>query len=157
MKALQNLTEYLKKHVVDAKQFDVWAEDGALFCGQSNSIDGFDLEYTAILFIQNVKIEPHILFLHLVIWLNKCDPYRQEKGLAFPTFATEILDNGHCDIKIKIDLQEEYSLKESENGNWEQQGIRSECVSDFTETVDTDQLNELVYFVGHKEDLPCQS
>lgn len=154
MQALHNLTEFVKKHVADANSVDVWAEDGALFTGQSDFVDGFELEYTAIVFVQNANIKPHILFLHLVSWLNNCDPDRVEKNLPAPTFATEILDNGRCDIKIKLDLMECYSLEEHPQGNWKQFDTRYECVSDFESLVDPDALNELVYFVGHTSDLP---
>ncbi|MCY9805322.1 phage tail protein [Vibrio scophthalmi] len=159
MDALQNLTTFFKQHVIDAKSLTVWAEDGAVFCGQSDVVDGFELEYTAIVFIQAATLKPHVLFMHLVNWLNKHDPERVEKNLPAPTFATEILDNGKCDIKIKIDLLESYSLEESEQGNWKQHDTRYDCISDFDLTVTTtdeiDELHELVYFVGHTDDLPC--
>ncbi|PJC85299.1 hypothetical protein CSW98_15845 [Vibrio sp. HA2012] len=154
MKALQSLTDMLREHVCDAKSFDVWAEDGALLCGQDELVDGFDIEYTAIVFIQDVKIQPHILMMHIVAWMNTYDPYRQEKGLAFPSFATELLDKGRCDIKIKIDLQEGYSLKENESGNWMQGGERFDCVSEFQARTNKDDLGELILFVGHLDDLP---
>ncbi len=154
MKALQSLTDLFKKHIVDAKHFDVWAEDGALFCGQDESIDGFEIEYTAIVFMQDVKVSPHIVMMHLVSWLNKYDPHRSEKGLAFPSFATELLDKGRCDIKIKIDLCEAYSLEPNEQGDWQQNGERFECVSEFESRVEEEDLGELVWFVGHLNDLP---
>ena len=158
MDALQNLTAFFKQHVTDAKSLNVWAEDGAVFSGQSDFVDGFELEYTAIVFIQNATLKPHVLFMHLVNWLNKHDPERVEKNLPAPTFATEILDNGKCDLKIKIDLLESYSLEENGQGNWKQQGTRYDCISDFESTVTSyglDELHELVYFVGHTDDLPC--
>ncbi|TRN17067.1 hypothetical protein DM586_03105 [Vibrio fluvialis] len=154
MKALQSLTDLFRQHVIDAKNFTVWAEDGALFCTQGDSVDGFELEYTAIVFMQDVRVQPHILMMHLVSWLNTHDPYRMEKGLPFPTFATELLDNGCCDIKIKIDLREAFSLQAHPQGNWQQHGERFECVGDFAARVDEDDLNELVLFVGHLDDLP---
>ncbi len=154
MKALQSLTDLFRQHVTDAAKLDVWAEDGALFATPSHDIDGFEVEYTAIVFLQNVNIAPQILMMHLVVWLCHNDPHRHEKGLAFPSFALERLDTGHFDIKIKIDLQEAYSLQADDNGNWKQRDQRFTCVSDFTPAVDDDQLNELVYFVGHQEDLP---
>ncbi|NHN75265.1 phage tail protein [Vibrio fluvialis] len=154
MKALQSLTDLFRKHVTDAKNFTVWAEDGALFCTQGDSVDGFELEYTAIVFMQDVRVQPHILMMHLVSWMNTHDPYRMEKGLPFPTFATELLDNGRCDIKIKIDLREAFSLQAHPQGNWQQHGERFECVGDFAARVDEDDLNELVLFVGHLDDLP---
>ncbi|WED29871.1 phage tail protein [Vibrio sp. DW001] len=155
MKALQSLTDLFKQHVVDAHSLDVWAEDGAMFCGQGPFVDGYELEYTAIVFIQNTKVAPHIMFMHLVNWLNRFDPERLEKGLPAPTFATELLDGGKCDIKLKIDLRESYELKENPQGNWNQQGSRYECISEFEATVNTADLNELVYLVGHLDDLPC--
>ncbi|EPG0609842.1 phage tail protein [Vibrio fluvialis] len=154
MKALQSLTDLFRQHVTDAKNFTVWAEDGALFCTQGDSVDGFELEYTAIVFMQDVRVQPHILMMHLVSWLNAHDPYRMEKGLPFPTFATELLDNGRCDIKIKIDLREAFSLQAHPRGNWQQHGERFECVGDFAARVDEDDLSELVLFVGHLDDLP---
>ncbi|ELZ1262020.1 phage tail protein [Vibrio fluvialis] len=154
MKALQSLTDLFRQHVTDAKNFTVWAEDGALFCTQGDSVDGFELEYTAIVFMQDVRVQPHILMMHLVSWLNTHDLYRMEKGLPFPTFATELLDNGRCDIKIKIDLREAFSLQAHPQGNWQQHGERFECVGDFAARVNEDDLNELVLFVGHLDDLP---
>ncbi|MBY8045798.1 phage tail protein [Vibrio fluvialis] len=154
MKALQSLTDLFREHVTDAKNFTVWAEDGALFCTQGDSVDGFELEYTAIVFMQDVRVQPHILMMHLVSWMNRHDPYRMEKGLPFPTFATELLDNGRCDIKVKIDLREAFSLQAHPQGNWQQHGERFECVGDFAARVDEDDLSELVLFVGHLDDLP---
>lgn len=154
MKALQNLTQLIKQHVADAKHFDAWAEDGALFCGQGVEVDGFELEYTVIIFVQDTAIEPARLFMHLVNWLNKHDPYRMEKGLPNPTFATELLDKGRCDIKLKIDIREPYELTEDPNGPWQRGDTRFECVSEFSAIADQDDLGELVLFVGHEEDLP---
>jgi|GEM_PF-1975438 len=157
MKSLQSITELFKSHVTDAQNFSAWAEDGAVFCGQGPYVDGYTLEYTAIVYIQSAAIQPHILFMHLVNWLNRNDPDRLGKGLPFPTFATEVLDDGKCDIKIKIDLQEEYSLQENKLGNWMQDGTRYECTSEFEPAAEPIELNDLVYVVGHKEDLPCQN
>ncbi|MBY8067972.1 phage tail protein [Vibrio fluvialis] len=154
MKALQSLTDLFREHVTDAKNFTVWAEDGALFCTQGDSVDGFELEYTAIVFMQDVRVQPHILMMHLVAWLNTHDPYRMENGLSFPTFATELLDNGRCDIKIKIDLREAFSLEANPQGDWKQHGERFECVGNFAARADEDDLGELVLFVGHLDDLP---
>lgn len=154
MEALQSLTELFSKQVTDAKSLDIWVEDGALFCGQGAIVDGYEVEYTAIAFIQNARVNPSLLFMYLVNWLNNYDPQRSEKGLPAPTFATQLLDEGRCDIKIKIDLRESYALEESEQGDWKQQGIRYQCVSEFAQAAKADDLNELVYFVGHTEDLP---
>lgn len=154
MKALQSLTDLFRQHLTDAKNFSVWAEDGALFSAQGDSVDGFEIEYTAIVFMQDVKIQPHILMMHLVSWLNKYDPYRQEKGLAFPSFATELLDKGRCDIKIKLDLREEFNLEPNEQGNWMQNGERYSCESEFTACAEEDDLGELQLLVGHLDDLP---
>lgn len=154
MEALQSLTGLFSKQVTDAKSLDIWVEDGALFCGQGAIVDGYEVEYTAIVFIQNARVNPSLLFMHLVNWLNNYDPQRSEKGLPAPTFATQLLDEGRCDIKIKIDLRESYALEESEQGDWKQQGIRYQCVSEFAQAAKADDLNELVYFVGHTEDLP---
>jgi len=154
MKALQSLTDFIKSQVSEIKHFDVWAEDGAMFCGQGALIDGYELEYTAIIFIQQAKVQPDVLFMHLLIWLNTFDPERSEKGLAAPMFAFERLDKGLCDIKIKLDLLESYSLEEDESGEWKQGDIRYKCVNDFEAVADPDDLHELVYFVGHTEDLP---
>lgn len=155
MDALQNLTDFFKTHVIDAQSLQVWAEDGAVFSGASDVVDGFELEYTAIVFIQNATLKPAVLFMHLVNWLNKHDPERSEKSLPAPTFATEILDNGKCDIKLKIDLLESYSLEENALGSWKQHDTRYDCVSDFEPSVDSADLHELVYFIGHTDDLPC--
>ncbi len=154
MKALQSLTELFKKHITDAKNFSAWAEDGAVFSCQGDLVDGFEIEYTAIVFMQDVKVQPHILMMHLVNWLNKYDPYRQEKGLAFPSFATELLDKGRCDIKIKLDLREEFRLEPNEQGNWMQNGERYACMSEFAACVEEDELGELHLLVGHLDDLP---
>ena len=154
MKALQSLTDLFKSHVTDAAKMDVWAEDGALFCGQGADVDGFEIEYTAIVFLQSAKLEPQVLFMHLVSWLNKYDPERAEKGLPMPTFALEPLDKGAFDLKLKIDIREEFDLQENEQGNWKQGDTRYECVSGFEARADEDQLGELVHFVGHLSDLP---
>ncbi|MGF1842262.1 phage tail protein [Vibrio clamense] len=155
MKSLQSLTDLFTTHITDSNKLEVWAEDGGLFCSQSSEVDGFDIEYTAIVFIQNATLQPEILMLHLVNWLNKYDPNRQEKGLAMPTFALENLGGGKFDIKIKLDLQEEFSMQANDNGRWLQGGVRCECVSEFEAAVEYDDLGELKYVAGHLDDLPC--
>lgn len=157
MKALQSLTDLFKKHIVDPKSFDSWAEDGAIFCTQGDDIDGFEVEYTAIIFVQNAKLNPDNLFMHIVSWLNKYDQHRSEKGLAMPTFAVERLDQGRYDIKIKLDIREEYNLIEDKNGDWKQAGDLFRCENQFEAAVDEDELGELIYFVGHENDMPCQN
>lgn len=154
MKALQSLTDLFKTHVVDAKNLDAWAEDGAVFCTQGEHVDGFEIEYTAIIFVQDAKLNPNNLFMHIVSWLNKYDPHRPEKGLSAPTFAVEPLDNGHFDLKLKLDIREEFSLEEDEQGDWKQTGERYRCENQFEALADEDELGELVYFVGHLDDLP---
>lgn len=155
MKALQSLTELFKAHITDAKNFTIWAENGAMFSAQSEDVDGFDIEYTAVIDMQDVAIQPHILFMHLVIWLSQYDPDRLSKGLPFPTFASQLLDGGKCDIRLKVDLREEFLLKESEQGNWKLGDIRYGCESDFVSIGNVDDLNDLVHFIGYQDDLPC--
>lgn len=157
MKALQSLTDLFKQHVVDAKSFDAWAEDGAIFSAQGDEIDGFEVEYTAIIFIQNAQLNPDNLFMHVVSWLNKYDPHRSEKGLTMPTFAIEPLDKGRYDFKLKLDIREEFNMVEDEQGDWQQGDQRYCCNNQFEAVVDEDELDELVHFVGHLDDLPCQN
>lgn len=157
MKALQSLTELFTKQVTDAKTLDVWAEDGELVCTQSSVIDGFDIAYTVNINMTGVDVQPHVLMMHLVTWLNKYDVERENKGLSPPSFATELLDKGKCDIKLKIDIQEAYSLSESEQGNWQQNGTRYECVSEFTNAVVEADLPPLLFIGGHEKDLPSCS
>ncbi|CAH6781737.1 conserved hypothetical protein [Vibrio chagasii] len=154
MKALQSLTDVFKRHIADEKHLLVWAEDGALFCTQGEAIDGFEVEYTGIVFVQDAKLNPSTLFMHIVSWLNQHDPLRPEKGLAMPTFAVEPLDNGRFDFKLKLDLCEEYRLVADEEGDWQQMGERYRCESTFERRAEEYELGELVYFVGHLEDLP---
>lgn len=155
MKALQSLTELFKAHITDAKNLTIWAENGAMFSAQGKDVDGFDIEYTAVIDMQDVAIQPHILFMHLVIWFNQYDPDRLSKGLPFPTFAAQLLDDGKCDIRLKVDLREEFSLEEHEQGNWQQNGTRFRCGSDFEQLANVDDLNDLVHFIGYQDDLPC--
>ena len=154
MKALQSITDMFKKHVVESKNFNAWAEDGALFCTQGAAVDGYELEYTVIIFMTSVNIKPHILMMHLVNWLNVNDIDRAEKGLGSPIFAVELLDKDLCDIKIKLDIREEYELHQSENGDWKQYGERFDCISTFKAKAKEDDFEQLE-FVRHPDDLPC--
>ncbi|OCH32960.1 hypothetical protein A6E13_11135 [Aliivibrio fischeri] len=154
MKALQSITELFSHHVLNAHSFDVWAEDGELVCTQGQFVDGFDITYTVNVNMVGVDIEPQILMMHLVSWLNKFDIQREEKGLAPPSFAAELLDNGKCDIKLKVDIQESYSLNENAQGNWLQNETRYECVSNFTRTLSEDELPPLEFIGGHEHDFP---
>jgi hypothetical protein len=153
MKALQSITELFYQYVVDAKSFDVWAEDGELVCTQGTFVDGFDITYTINVNMVGVDIQPHVLMMHLVTWLNKYDVNRADKGLPPPSFAAELLDKGKCDIKLKIDIQESYSLSENEQGSWLQDETRYDCVSDFTEALIEESLPPLL-FIAHDDDLP---
>lgn len=155
MKALQSLTELFKNHVTDAKNLTVWAENGAMLCTQGAEVDGFNIEYTAIIDMQDVAVQPQVLFMHLVNWLNKYDPDRQAKGLPQPTFATQLLDDGQCDIRLKVDLSEEFTLEEDSQGNWLQHDTRYRCDSDFEQVANLEDLGELEYLIGHQDDLPC--
>ena len=155
MKALQSLTALFIGQVTDAKNVNLWVEDGELVCTQGEPIDGFEIKYTVNIDMSGVAIEPQMLMMHLVNWLNQYDVQRSEKGLPNPSFATELLDNGRCDIKLKIDIQEAYSLVENEAGNWSVDGIRYKCVSDFTQTVDADNLPMLLIVNGYDSDLPA--
>lgn len=155
MESLQRLTELFKKHVTDAKNLTVWAENGVMFSSQAEQVDGFTVDYTAVVDMQDVAIQPKALFMHLVSWLNKYDPERLSKGLPFPTFATQLLDDGKCDIRLKIDFSEAFSLEEDVQGDWLQNDIRYRCVSDFEQIADLEELGGLVHFIGHQGDLPC--
>lgn len=157
MRALQSLSELFAHYVTEAKSLDVWAEDGELVCTQGALVDGFEIAYTVNINMINVDVQPHILMMHLVSWLNKYDVGREEKGLAPPSFATELLDKGKCDIKLKIDIQEAYSLTENDKGNWQQEDKRYECVSDFTKAPTEDELPPLLFIGGHEGDLPSCS
>lgn len=131
MKALQSLTTLFTNQVTDAGNLEVWAEDGELKCTQGLSVDGFDIAYTVIISMSAVDVQPHILMMHLVNWLNQYDVDRAEKGLSPPAFAVQLLDKGLCDIKLTIDIQESYGLEENDQGNWRQDDTRFECVSHF--------------------------
>lgn len=157
MKALQSLTELFTHHIADAGNLEVWAEDGELVCTQGVLVDGFEITYTVNVNMSAVAIKPHILMMHLVDWLNKYDVSRAEKGLPPPSFAVEPLDKGRCDIKLKIDIQEVYSLTKNEQGNWKQDDTLYECVSDFTIAVIEDDLPPLEFIGGHEGDFPSCS
>lgn len=156
MKGLQSLTDLFKRHITDEKNLMVWAENGVVFSAQGDGVDGFDIEYTAVVLVQDERLIPETLFMHIVNWLNQYDPERQEKGLAMPTFAAEPLDKGKFDFKLTLDIREEYSLITDDQGDWKQRGERFRCESDFAAVVDESELGELVHFVGHLDDLPCQ-
>lgn len=153
MKALQSLTELFTQSVTEAKNVELWAEDGQIDCTQGLTVDGFDIAYTVNINMSNVDVAPEILMMHLVIWLNQYDVARESKGLAPPSFATERLDNGHFDLKLKIEIKEAYSLEESATGVWKQGDTRLDCVSDFAIAVIEDEL-PLLEFMGSAEDLP---
>ncbi|MEI6896266.1 MAG: phage tail protein [Psychromonas sp.] len=154
MKALQSLTELFIASVVDAKQVELWAEDGELRSAPDFVVDGFEIAYTININMVGVALSPHILMMHLLNWLNKYDVNRAEKGLPNPSFATELLDNGKCDIKLKVDIREDYSLIKSEKGNWSVDNVRYECVSDFSSVVTESELDHLHFLGGHENDLP---
>lgn len=157
MQALQSLTELFSHHVTEAKSLDVWAEDGELLCTQGVLVDGFEIAYTVNINMTAVDVKPHILMMHLVSWLNKYDVQRDEKGLPPPSFATELLDKGLCDIKLKVDIQEAYSLNENAQGNWKQEDTRYECVSDFNIALIEADLPPLKYIGGNDGDFPSCS
>ena len=153
MKALQSLTDLFTQSVTDAKNVELWAEDGQIDCTQGLSVDGFDIAYTVNISMTDVDVQPEILMMHLVVWLNQYDVARESKGLEPPTFATQRLDNGRFDIKLKIDIKEAYSLEESATGVWKQGEVRLDCVSDFAIAVIEDELPALE-FTGPVGDLP---
>ncbi|OCH16993.1 phage tail protein [Aliivibrio logei] len=153
MKALQSLTDLFTQSVTDAKNVELWAEDGQIDCTQGLSVDGFDIAYTVNINMSDVDVQPETLMMHLVVWLNQYDVDRSTKGLEAPTFATQRLDNGKFDIKLKIDIKEAYSLEESAKGIWKQGGGRFDCVSDFTIAVIEGELPALE-FTGPVGDLP---
>ncbi|MFA0155404.1 phage tail protein [Vibrio sp. 10N.261.46.A3] len=151
MKALQGLTDLFKANIADAKRFDAWAENGAIFCTQGEHVDGFEVEYTAIIFVQDAKLRPETLFMHIVCWLNKHDPHRPEKGLPMPTFAVEPLDGGRFDLKLSLDMQETFNLTSDERGEWQQAGERYRCDNEFEALAKESDHDELVYFVGRSQ------
>lgn len=151
MKALQSLTKLFTTSVVDAKNVEVWAEFGEIGCTQGLSVDGFDIAYTVNINMSDVEVQPQTLMMHLVMWLNQYDIDRQSKGLEPPGFATQLLDNGRCDIKLKVDIKETYSLQESASGVWKQSGARFDCVSDFALAAIEEELPPFA-FIG-----PCES
>ena len=153
MKALQSLTELFTQSVTDAKNVELWAEDGQIDCTQGLNVDGFDIAYTVNINMSNVDVQPEILMMHLVTWLNQYDVARESKGLESPTFATQRLDNGHFDLKLQVEIKEAYSLEESATGVWKQGDARLDCVSDFAIAVIEDEL-PLLEFIGPAEDLP---
>lgn len=148
MKALQSLTTLFTKQVTDAGNLEVWAEDGELKCTQGNSVDGFDIAYTVIIAMSSVDVQPHILMMHLVNWLNQYDIDRAEKGLESPSFAVQLLDKGLCDIKLTVDIQESYELEENDNGNWLQAATRFECISAFQKAPTEQTLPPFKYLGG---------
>ncbi|MBE8574457.1 phage tail protein [Vibrio sp. OPT18] len=156
MKALQSLTNLFTQCVTEPKNVQLWAEDGALKCTQSDEIDGFDIPYTVNVAMTSVDIEPHVLMMHLVNWLNRYDIDREEKGLPLPSFATQMLDKGLCDISLKIDIIEPYRMKVSPTGRWERDGVRYDCVSQFDKAAYEDDLSDFLYFTGHEGDVPCK-
>ncbi|WP_069447421.1 phage tail protein, partial [Vibrio scophthalmi] len=155
MKALQSLTDLFLSSVTDPTNVELWAEDGSLICTQGSEIDGFELFYTVHVALSEVDVSPEVLMMHLVNWLNKFDPLRGEKGLKEPTFASQLLDGGMIDLKLLIDIQEPYVLEVAQNGKWERDGTRFDCVSGLEAVVAEYELDTLQYVGGHEGDLPC--
>ena len=154
MRALQGLTDLFIQHVADPKNVELWAEDGQLDCTQGLSIDGFDVAYTVKISMSDVDIQPHILMMHLINWLNRYDIGRANKGLPPPSFATQRLDNGKFDIALDVDIKESYSLIENPMGEWKSGDRLYSCISDFTSVVDCEELDTLKFVGGHENDLP---
>lgn len=154
MKALQQLTELFTTFVADAKNIELWAEDGELICTQGLLINGFDIKYTVIIDMSDVNIQPQTLMMHVVSWLNKYDVDRENKGLPLPSFATQLLDNGKCDIKMNVVIQESYSLEERAKGAWQQGEKRFDCVSDFALAQIEDELPPFEFVAESNGDLP---
>lgn len=153
MRALQSLTELFTQSVTDTKNVELWAENGQIDCTQGLNVDGFDISYTVNVNMSDVDVQPEILMMHLVVWLNQYDVARESKGLEPPTFATQKLDNGRFDLKLQIDIKETYSLEESATGIWKQGDARLDCVSDFAIAAIEDELPPLE-FIGSTGDLP---
>ncbi len=157
MKALQSLTELFARHITDAANLEVWAEDGELVCAQSLVVDGFDVAYTVNINLSAVEVKPHVLMMHLVCWLNEFDVDRSEKGLPPPSFAVQLLNKGLCDIKLKVDIQENYLLQENASGSWKQDGTLFDCVSGFEKAAIESELLPLEFIHAHEKDFPSCS
>ncbi len=154
MKALQSLTELFIRQVTDAKNVELWAEDGELKANPSDVIDGFDLLYTVHIALSQVEMAPEMLMMHLLNWLNRYDIDRADKGLSEPTFATQLLDKSRCDVKIVLEIKETYRLEPSPTGMWQRDGERFDCVSEFGAVEEWEDMDFLRYVGGHENDLP---
>ncbi len=155
MKALQSLTDLFTRSVADAKNIELWAEDGQIDGTQGLGVDGFDIAYTVNINMSDVDVSPEILMMHLVVWLNQYDVDRESKGLEPPTFATQKLDNGRFELKLRIDVKESYSLEESEMGVWKQGDVRHDCVSDFALAAIESELPPLEFVIPTGELPKC--
>jgi len=152
MEYLQKLTDHLIKNKVSKERLEAWAEDGELIFS-SHSIDGgFEIKYTCNFEVSDVKLKPVQLFFIVSSWLGKFNPERQEQGLSTPLFFTERLSNGRYDLGVKIEFQEQYTLVEDPNGEWEIGGIRMNLISDFYNLFNEDEAGELTLFDGHTQD-----
>ncbi len=83
------------------------------------------------------------------MWIEKA------KGLEPPTFATQKLDNGRFELKLRIDVKESYSLEESEMGVWKQGDVRHDCVSDFALAAIESELPPLEFVIPTGELPKC--
>jgi len=157
MECLQHLTDHLIEKIVGKNKLNAWAEDGEIITSSNATGDGFEVKYTCNFEMLDVNIEPVMLFMLVVSWLNKYDPDRATKSLPNPLFFTERLDSGHYDLGVKIEFQEQYDFVEDENGKWKSNGVISRLQSDFSNVIDVDELDVLEIVDSHTNDNKLQN
>ena len=155
MQALKSLTEQFKSYITGPAHLSVSVPKGQLLCTPSAAIDGFEIEYTANIKIQNTHVEPQQLLMSLVSWLNIYDCERESKGLAAPSFDVSAQEEQGCDITINLTLREAFCLELNPQGQWQQNGLSYSLKSQFQAAVTQEELDHLIYVVGHTRDFPC--
>jgi hypothetical protein len=120
MQKIKALHKYLAAlNLLDENQIDSWAEqvrpipDGGHITVGIEQMQGVRLgfiAYDALFTFENCAVDARTLFAQVLLWLGEFDPEREHYGLEDPVYDVLKIDDGHVDIELKIQFQEDLCL-----------------------------------------------
>jgi len=150
MECLQQLTTYLKANGI--KNLESWAEDGEFFASYSTTSQGYEMRYTANFEASDTETDAPQMMMLIVSWLSRFNPERESQGLPSPRFFCEPLQDKKYDVGIKVEFIEGYVLQQDPNGDWKVNQERYTLQSQFSESLNLDDLGTLIIVDSHTQD-----
>lgn len=150
MKAMHALTKDLAASGLLGDKFETWADEVRMSLLPNWLDKGYTVNYTINVFISDCSMPAEQFLLWLSNWMSQ----HMSDEVAQPELLIEPTSNGNSDVALKIEMSEDYALRQNNDGEWLlEDGLRYTLESSFVPATDWRDLGYLLIVDNHTQDL----